>query len=269
MSLTLDVAVSTYQPEGILKVEKMIPSPKEGVRYIVSWQEHRDATIPQSLLDRNDVEIYRFDVKGLSNNRNNALDHCRGDIVLIADDDLIYAEDFADKIIQTFESDSTLDLATFKIDFLNPKTYPPSDCRLSLPLPKDYYGSSIELAFRRKSLQGLYFWEKMGLGNSLLQCGEDELFLTSAIKRGLNCKFINKKIAVHPEGTTGNRVKPGILRGQGFIIRHIYPGSFPLRIILKAWRLSRNSQAAFLSSLFHLNRGAFISLTSHIPPQCR
>ena len=81
--LTLDVAISTYKRDGIRKVEKMLPPPQEGVKYVVSWQEHDDNPIPSELSSRADVEVYRLDKKGLSNNRNNAISHCKGDIILI------------------------------------------------------------------------------------------------------------------------------------------------------------------------------------------
>ena len=268
--LSLDVAISTFKPEGILRVEKMLQPlpPQERVKYVVSWQEYENAEIPASLLQRKDVEIHRLDIKGLSNNRNNALEHCKGDIVLIADDDLEYQPDFAKKIIETFEEDPSLDLATFKIDFFNKKIYPDESCKLGLPLPKNYYVSSIEMAFRRNSLRGIRFWDKMGLGNTLLACGEDELFMISAVKRNLECRFINKEIGSHPVESTGDKAKPGVLRGQGFILRKIYPVTFPARIILKSYRLFKKKRGNLLSNLFHLSHGAFLSLTSRIPPHC-
>ena len=267
--LSLDVAISTYRPEGIKRVEKMLSplSPQEGVKYIVSWQEHANAPIPESLLSRDDVEIHRLDIKGLSNNRNNAMDHCHGDIVLIADDDLEYHRDFAKKIIESFEDDPALDLATFKIDYLNKKIYPDSTYVLECPFPKNYYVSSVEIAFRRKSLKGLHFWNKMGLGNSLLACGEDELFVISAIKKNFNCQFVNKEIGSHSEESTGDGISPGVLRGQGFIIRIIYPFSFPIRVLLKSYRLHKKNKGGFLSNLKHLSKGAWISIISKIPSE--
>ena len=257
--LTLDVAISTYRPEGIKRVEKMLLPPKEGVRYIVSWQEHLDQPIPKSLNDREDVEIHRLDKKGLSNNRNNSISHCKSDLVLIADDDLIYEPDFSEKIIKSFEGNPATDLGIFEVKFSTPKKYPEEECRLSLPFPKYYYCSSVEIAFRRERIGTIRFWNKMGLGNTCLQCGEDELFLITALKKGLNCRFINKTIASHPSPTTGDKFTDGILRGQGFIIRKIYPISFILRLPLKAYRISKGKKGYFYKSLFQLSKGALLS----------
>lgn len=255
--LTLDVAIATYQPEGIKRVEKMLLPPQEGVRYIVSWQEHHNSEIPDSLNIRSDVEVHRLEVKGLSNNRNNALKFCKGDIVLIADDDVEYTPDFATLLRKRFEENPEMDLATFKFDYKNPKLYPKSACKIGLPLPKNYYVSSIELAFRRKSIGTLRFWGKMGLGNEFLGCGEDELFLYNAIKRGLNCRFTDKKIGTHLSLTTGEIVSPSILRAQGFLIQNMYPFSSILRLPLKAFRIYRRHKLPFIPSLYYLLIGAF------------
>ena len=86
--LTLDIAIVTHRPEGIARVAAMNLPVIDGVRYVVSWQSHEEAPVPESLV-RDDVEIHRFDGRGISLNRNHAYDHCRADIVLNADDDLI------------------------------------------------------------------------------------------------------------------------------------------------------------------------------------
>lgn len=258
--LTLDVAISTYQPEGMSRVAKMLPPVQEGVRYVVSWQEHRNASIPESILTRGDVEVYRLDVKGLSNNRNNAIDHCKGDIILIADDDLVFESDFAQKIISTFEEDSYLDLATLKVNYLNPKQYPSSECDLKIPLPKNYYVTSFEIAFRRDRIGNLRFYPELGLGASLMHCGEEEFFVVSAIRRGYVCRFINQTIACHPEATTGDKISNPILRGQGFVIRVIYPNTWILRLTLKAYREARTKRTSFFNNTVQLWKGALYSI---------
>lgn len=53
--MKLDVAISTYQPQGLQRVADMNLPQVEGVRYVVSWQQHGGARIPEQLL-RNDVK---------------------------------------------------------------------------------------------------------------------------------------------------------------------------------------------------------------------
>ena len=269
--LSLDVAISTHLPEGIRKVEKNLPSPKRNVRYIVSWQDHQGSDIPPALIQRQDLTIYRFEKSGLSNNRNNAIKYCRGDIILISDDDLRYVDDFASLILHVFEEDKKLDLAVFKIKYDSPKVYPEKDQILKLPYPKEFYVSSVEIAFRKEKLRDLKFWSELGLGNSFLGCGEDEFFFFSAIKRGFNCKFINKYIAVHKGSTTGDKVNTSVLRGQGFVISAVYPFSFIWRLFLKAIRLKNNKGVRFPKALINLYKGALYYKVKRksIPSCCR
>ncbi|MDE5915852.1 MAG: hypothetical protein K2G71_04680, partial [Duncaniella sp.] len=58
--LTLDVLIATHTPEGILRVADMNLPVVDGVRYIVSSQDHRDAEIPMALETRHDVTVDRF-----------------------------------------------------------------------------------------------------------------------------------------------------------------------------------------------------------------
>lgn len=256
MGLTLDVAVATHGKEGINRVAEMLLSPQENVRYVVSWQGHEDAPIPDMIRNRNDIEVWRLEKKGLSNNRNNCISHCRADIVLIADDDLIYHEDSLSGVIKAFENDADLDLATFRVNFQHPKSYPEGGCRLGVPLPKGYYVASVEIAFRRDRLSGLAFNPRLGLGSGELLCGEEEIFLLDAIQSGKVCRHIGAVICDHPHPTTGTKVDSGVLMGQGYVIRRWYGLGFLPRILLKAYRISSALPVNFPVALWHLIKGA-------------
>lgn len=254
--MTLDLALVTHRPEGILRVEEMLLPPLPGVRYIVSWQAHEDAPVPQALSSRPDVEIHRLDKKGISNNRNNALGHCTADIVLFADDDLQYTPEKLQKVIQTFEDMPDVDVALFKVAFNPPKPYPSQSAKLTLPFPKGYWVSSVEIALRRATAGHLRCNPELGLGAPGLQSGEDEMLVISAIRHGLCCRFVNEEICSHPAETTARKVSPGMLRGQGCVMAAIYGPSLLPRLLLKAWRTSRGGAISFPKALIHLSAGA-------------
>lgn len=234
----------------------MLLPPQKGVRYVISWQSHEDNPVPSRLQEREDVEVHRLEVKGVSANRNNSLKHCKGDIVLISDDDVIYHQDTFKNIIDVHEKDNDLDLAVFKFRYAKEKPYPSETCELKVPFPKGYYGAAVEITFRREKIGDLKFWPEIGPGNRFLQSGEDEFFLISALKRGIKAKFINLEIGTHPDLTTGDRLSAGILRGQGFIIYTVYPLSSILRIPLKAIRLKKQHKVKFLDTIGELIKGA-------------
>lgn len=255
---TLDVAIITYGPQGILRVADMNLPVMDRVRYIVSWQDHRDTTVPQSLL-RDDVEIHRLDIAGLSNNRNNAFSHCTGDIILCADDDVVYTSEGLNTVINTFEAHPDIDLATFMSRQAGvTRTYPDRECRLTTPLPRNYSVCSIETAFRRSTAGHLRCHPELGLGSPSMHGGEDEALLLSAIRRGLNCHFFPLTICEHPAVSTGNKSSftDKNLRAMGCVIALYYPYSCALRIPLKAWRVKKARRAGLLKSLLYLTQGA-------------
>lgn len=260
LKLTLDIAICTYGPEGISRVARMDLPVIEDVRYVISWQKDESRPIPQSLLDREDVTVGRTDSVGLSNNRNNSLALCTGDIVLIADDDLTFYPDGIRQILDIYRSNPGLEFATFVCEHESPRRLPQEPVRLSLPLPKGYSVGSWEISFRREAIlrKGIKFHPELGLNAPSLQSGEDEFFLLCAIKNGLDCRFFPIRICAHPHESTGtkSRMTAGNLRGSGCIIRLYYPWSWPLRVLLKAWRLSRRGQASLFPAILHLLQGA-------------
>lgn len=255
--LTLDLALVTHRPDGILRVSDMNLPVVDGVRYIISWQNHDNAPVPQSLL-RDDIEIHRFDLSGQSLNRNNAIDHCTADIILNSDDDLVYSADRLRAVIKTFEDHPDVDVATFRADMPCGPVFPTASCRLCHPLPKDYWVATFNIAFRRVSIGDLRFHPDFGLGSERLHGAEDELFLLSAIRRKLNCRFFPVEICVHPTHSTGTKqsLTAANLRAAGCYITLAYPRSFLLRIPLKAWRISRKGQSGFFRALRYLIAGA-------------
>lgn len=255
-SPTLELAVVTLGEEGILRVERMIPPPSEGVGYVISWQCYHGIDLPSGLR-RDDVRVCRVEGKGISSNRNHALDNCRADIILFADDDLAYNPGSFDAIRKAFSDNPDMEIALFKAKFPVAKTYPGKSGRIALPFPKGYYVTSFEIAARRERIADLRCHPSLGIGAPSMTCGEDEFFIISAIKRGMDIRFINHEICAHPAMSTGlRRPTPGDLRAQGCIISIQYPGSFPLRLLLKAWRLSRAGKSPLLKSLRHLASGA-------------
>lgn len=269
--MNLDVAIVTWGKEGLERIAKMNLPAVEGVSYVISWQQHEEALIPAVLSGRGDIRIERLNEKGISNNRNNSIKHATGDIILLGDDDLIYRDGAFREIIEEFEKDPELDVALFKVDFLNQKKYPQEKYKIGLPFPKDYYVSSVEIAIRRDRIKDLRFYPLLGLGSPEMHCGEEELFIISCIKRGLNCKFIPVTICRHPSPTTGNQTAPGNLKGMGFVIPIIYPLSWILRIPLKAWRSRDGSIKNFLMSLKYMFSGSLQSkfMLSKVPKQYR
>lgn len=255
--LTADIAISTYRQAGIKRLAEADLPRIDGVRYVISWQRHDNAPIPAPLLKRNDILVGRFDGLGQSANRNNSLDLCSADIIIVSDDDLIYYPEGIRQLISAYEQYPKMQLATVRSIHDCNRPFPDKITRLTLPLPKSYYVATFEITMRRELAQSLRFDTQLGLNSPLMHGGEDEVFLLAAIKKGFDCRFLPITICCHPEVSTGlkpqNRYN---LRALGCVIRLYYPKSWPLRIPLKALRLQRAGQASLLNALFWMFRGS-------------
>ncbi|MDE5688714.1 MAG: glycosyltransferase family 2 protein [Paramuribaculum sp.] len=253
----LDVAIATHTPAGIERVAAQNLPQMRGVRYIVSWQRHENEAIPEGLSERDDIEIHRFDGIGQSSNRNNALCHCTGDIILIADDDVVYTSEGLKALIDVFEADMDVDLVTFIGNPQPGRVFPDRPVELKRRLPRNYHVCAIEIAIRHRVAKNMAFCMELGLGSPRFHGGEDEMFLQSAIRRGLICRFYPVKVCNHPGESTGtkSRLTDANLRAAGCVIALTYPLSALLRLPMKAWRVSAKRQSGFFRALLHLAAG--------------
>lgn len=258
--LTLDLALVTYHPEGIARLAAMNLPRVSGVRYVVSWQAHANAPVPDSL-NRPDVEIHRFDTPGQSLNRNNAIEHCSADIILHADDDVTYTPQGLQAVIHSFETNPEVDVATFRSEQTVNKPYPEASVKLGTKLPRNYSVGTIEIAFRRSTAGHLRCCPEFGLNSPQLHGSEDEMFLMSAIRRGLHCRFFPVTICSHLHESTGTKsaFTNKNLQAAGCLIALTRPWTACLRIPLKAWRVSRKGQASFMRALYRISRGALMA----------
>lgn len=260
--MTLDVAICTYMAKGIESVAAMQLPRVADVRYVVSWQKSKGAAVPKAL-KRDDVAIYRTDTIGLSKNRNHAFSHCSADVVLIADDDLIYTAEGLLYVKKIFEENEQLDVATFKHNFTdreNKKIYPKGIHNLAMPY-RYYYVTSFEIAVRLKTIiaKRLKFSELAGLGATYLSAGEEGLFISRCLKAGLRCLFFPKVIVTHRGGTTSETRadEAGVIRARGACLRIIRGSITALtRLPIEAYRTPGN----YLRALFFLVEGYIYSI---------
>ncbi len=260
--MTLDVLISTCTPAGIGRVATMDLPVVDGVRYIVTWQKSGDTPVPPVLAARKDMEIHRVGSIGLSNNRNEGISRSRGDIRLVADDDLRYTSGELRSVIQAFETRPTMDLALFRFKGADKKSYPDAECAV-FPYPKGFYPSSIEIAVRRSPrTESMHFDSRFGLASGLFHAGEEDVFLLRGQTLGLDMRIIPEVITTHEGVSTGKSriTDPRVLGAFGAVMSYHYPLTLPLRLPLKALRLWRAGQAPFITSLLGMTRGALYAI---------
>lgn len=222
----VEILVSTLD-SGIRCVPEVLLPPRPDVRYLVSWQHDReDAATPlPAQLVRPDVRIEHLQGRGLSRNRNNAIAHATGDILVLADDDMSLQPEFIDNIQRTYAAHPEADIITFQA--LNEydelmRDYAPHPFTYS-KRPRGTFFCSWEISFRRTASLPR-FDERFGLGADYLACGEEDIFMDEAYRRGLNIRYEPLPIAKTDSHTTGTlfTTSPAVQRSKGAVLCHVH-----------------------------------------------
>lgn len=217
--LKLDILISTYAG-GILDIPRMLLPQRDDVRYTVSMQFSTPSwkeLVPKELYRRSDVTLDFLPGIGLSRNRNNSIARSGGDILLIADDDNVYTDEYIDTILETWRENPDADIITFMAEDYegNPLHEYPAQ-----------FVCSVEMTMRRDSIiwNNLKFDERFGLGSPKLCAGEEEVFLANARRLGLKILFIPKVIVRTRElNTTRDFVGDSKLQmTKGATFKYIY-----------------------------------------------
>ncbi len=262
---TLEVLICTLD-DGITAAAQVPLPPQTDVCYLISWQQSRDAlpSLPAALQQRDDVRVVTLKGRGLSANRNNALRQARGDLLLLADDDTRYRPEGLAAVLRAFAAHPEADILTFQAvgpDGRPIRPYPATSYDYGHH-PRGSYVCSWEIACRRRAALPP-FDERFGLGTTAMTCGEEEVFLHTAYRRGLHIRYLPQVVAMTPDGGTGLTflTAPGVQRAKGGVLCVIYgvPGAL-LRCLKCALTLPRGT--ARLRLLREMLRGLFRVATS-------
>lgn len=261
--MTIEVLICSFN-KGIVKVDDVLLEPCPDVRYIVSYQytdERYLEMIPQTLLQRKDVTLFKYKGQGLSSNRNQALSHATADIILYADDDThLYDNTFA-TIRETFAERPDIDVALYCATSYTGrplKDYPQEECIVTA-VPTVYHVSTIETVFRREKVQGaLRFDERFGLGTKFLTCGEEDIWLHDALRHQLRLRYFPKNIV---ETSTMMKqtmiyVDAGVQRSYGAYLYYVYGAAAWWHCLRFALKSMLHGYCHFLPMLRHLCEGA-------------
>jgi len=175
--------------------------------------------------DVNKKNIFHFKERGLSKSRNHAIGQSSGDICLISDDDLGYIDTIKKTITESFEKHTDADIITFQVETPDGKPYKKYKKEKFWHTKKSIMSvSSVEIAFRLKSIRQkkLKFDEKFGLGSDF-PTGEEIIFLTDALKKGLKILYVPIPIVIHPLESSGkNYDNIPLIRAKGAMFYRIF-----------------------------------------------
>lgn len=155
--------------------------------------------------DGKTIRMYSFPEKGVGRSRNHALMKAEGDICIFADDDVVYVDDYEKLILEGFRKYPDADVLIFNVESLN-KERPIN--RIVKEGRVNYLNymrhGACRIAFKREViLKENIFFSLMFGGGATYGCGEDTLFLSECLKKGLKIYTYLPKLAdVKQENST-------------------------------------------------------------------
>jgi len=220
----LEILVSTMNKTSLSFLDTMFPNYKlKNLNILIINQT---VSGKELFSDLNNIRVINSFTKGLSESRNLAIKNAKGNVCLIADDDVEYVFNFENIIINTFKELEQASIIRFKIDTFSGeayKTYPKISQRLFKRKHVEN-SSSIEIAFKRKPVldNKITFNILFGLG-SYFTSGEEYLFLNDAIENDLHIYFEDEVIVKHKlERSTSNMASDDFVKTQAALYYHDY-----------------------------------------------
>lgn len=139
------------------------------------------------------IQVFNSSEKGLSKSRNLALKNSKADICVIADDDMVYEDNYENIIKKQYKKNKKADIITFAIGGCNRKP-------LLIAKKINYLTSmkiqSVQMTFLRKKIidKNISFDVDFGAGAKLFM-GEENIFLFDCLKNKISIYNITEKIA--------------------------------------------------------------------------
>lgn len=215
----LQVLVATMHQKDLSIAEKM------NIRCgaVIANQADRN-----EILVENDVKMITTTTRGVGLNRNIALLAADGDILLFADDDVVYKDDMPQAVLSAFQENPQADALIFGLDMMkNGCVYEKRHLKnRRLHVFNAMRFGTVRIAVRRESLlrANIQFHQKFG-GGSPFSSGEDSLFLKACFDRGLRVYAHEYVLGTCAKDTstwfTGYGEK--YFYDKGVLMRHLFP----------------------------------------------
>lgn len=195
----------------------------------IMWHGHR-------------IKYLHFAECGVGLNRNNALMRADADICLFADDDMVYCNDYIDIVKNAFKKHADADIIAFNIKEKRPTRFViKKDERVWYHNYLRYGTARVAVRLKRVRECGISF--NLCYGGGTEHChGEDSIFLTECLKKGLKMYAVPYYIAELTENrpsTWNMGYDEKYLADQGCLYRAISRHYWKLLCLQDALRRSK------------------------------
>lgn len=223
--MNLQVLVATMRQNDFSIVEKM------NIRCdsVIANQSDCEGIARQTVEGHEQVLI-TTKTRGVGLNRNIALLAASADIVLFADDDMVYADDMPEQVMAAFEQVPQADVIVFGLDMVKDgMVFDKRRCeRKHLHVWNSMRYGTARIAVKRKALvdNNILFHQCFG-GGCAFSCGEDSLFLKKCFDSGLKVYSYDYVLGQCCKDQSSWFVgyNEKYFYDRGVLVRHLFPRS--------------------------------------------
>ncbi len=239
MNPTLEILLSTQNRRDLTFLKKMFPGGTEGFDILIVNQISEDDDVPDFSAPSN-IRIINSKEKGISKSRNLALSHAQGDVLMLADDDVIYEPGFHTKVLKYHQLYDN-EVIIFPLKDEKGRLFgrfPFKDKNLK----RFDYVYSPQISFKKSILKsGIFFDEQFGLGAQYPD-SENYIWLTLLHRSGVRILYAGSvsPFMEHPSFTSSHIQHTDIkIRTRLAVIKKlygiwVYPYYF--KLIFGLWR---------------------------------
>lgn len=184
--------------------------------------------------DRNEIEEFEYKghqilwmslkERGVGLSRNTALMRATADIVLFADDDVVYDDGYEKTIVDCFEEYATTDMLIFRVESTNKDRPTKKESRNhKLTWFNSMKYGAVRIAIRTAAIRKAnVFYSLLFGGGAKYQAGEDTLFIQQCLKNKIKAVSVQKRIGIveQSESTWFVGCNEKYFYDKGVLMRH-------------------------------------------------
>lgn len=207
--------------------------------------------IAEEIIDGHRVKMVSTDSRGVSRNRNIALEHCYEDCdyILFSDDDLLFAEGYTEAIEKEFQKHPEAEGIKFNLMFHADEERRTMGAikRWEKATRRNMSASGVwGLVIKKDCVKrtNLWFDECFGPGTANY-CGEDTIYIQQMLNKKMKLYRSPVEIASvdQTESSWYEGCTPRYYETAGMVFYRIYPHMARLLAIRSAWRHSRSDNS--------------------------
>ena len=252
-----------------MRIQVLIASMHQSDFSLLEKMNIQSDAIVANQCDRNEINVFmwnnhsikylNFNERGVGLNRNNALMRADGDICLFADDDMVYDDKYADTVAKAFEENPKADVIVFNLREKSPTRKIITKTSKVGYLNFLRYGTA-RVAFRLSSVKknGIYFNQCFGGGTQYCH-GEDNLFLSACLNKGLKIVAVPKYIASLTDeraSSWNNGYNEKYIHDQGILYRTLSKKWWRLLCLQDALRRSKSYKISWYKAYSIMSNAA-------------